>query len=72
MHMIFYHYADYQEETGRTLLEVTDENTEAVHSRFRVFEETHGYKCNRKGTLGHKTRQHKSIVHFNRLNIGDK
>ena len=71
MHIIFYHYEDYLEKTGKTLLEVTDECTEAVHSRFRMFEERHGYKCNKKGTKGHREKQHKSIVHFNSLNIGD-
>ena len=55
-----------------TLHEFTDENTEAVHSRFRLFKEKHGYKCNIKGTPGHTMKQQKSVVHYNSLNIGDK
>ena len=71
MHIIFYHYDDYLEKSGESLLSTTDEVTEAVHSRFRMFEERHGYKINRKGTDSHKKKQHMSIVHFNSLNLGD-
>ena len=71
MHIILDHYIDYFELTGRTLLEVTDEITEAVHSRFDIFEERHGYKCNMKGSPSHKLKQHKSVVHYNSLNLGD-
>ena len=70
-HIIFYHYEDYLEKSGETLLGVTDEVTEAIHSRFRLFEERHGYKCNKKGTLGHMKKQEQSVVHFNSLKIGD-
>ena len=71
MYIICDHYADYFELTGESLLVITDEVTESVHSRYRLFEERHGYVCNRKGTPGHVKKQHKSIVHFNSLNIGD-
>ena len=69
MHIIFYHYEDYLEKVGSTLLGVTDECTEAVYSKFRIFEERHGYKCNKKGTPGHRAKQHKSLVHFNSINL---
>ena len=57
--------------TGRTLLEVSDEVTEAVHSRLRIFEERHNYKVNDKQSEKHKEKQHKSTVHFNSCNLGD-
>ena len=72
MHIIFYHYEDYFEKFGSYLLGVTDECTEAVHSRYRLFEERHGYKCNLKRTPGHREKQHKSVIYFNSLNVGDE
>ena len=71
MHIICDHYEDYFELTGESLLGVTDEITESVHSQYRLFEETHGYVCNKKGTPGHVKKQQKSIVHYNSLNLGD-
>ena len=71
MHIIFYHYDEYFEKSGETFLGVSDEITESVHSRYRQFEEKHGYVSNKKGTKGHRLKQHKSVVHFNSLNIGD-
>ena len=71
MHIICDHYEDYFELTGESLHLVTDEVTESVHSRFRIFEERHGYVCHMKGSQSHVKKQHKSIVHFNSLNIGD-
>ena len=71
MHIICDHYEDYFELTGESLLKVSDEITESVHSRYRLFEERHGYVCNMKGTPGHSRKQQKSIVHYNSLNIGD-
>ena len=71
MHIICDHYEDYFELTGESLLKVSDEITESVHSRYRLFEERHGYVCNMKGTSGHSRKQQKSIVHYNSLNIGD-
>ena len=71
MHIVCDHYEDYFELTGESLLSVSDEITESVHSRYRLFEETHGYLCNKKGTPGHVKKQQKSIVHFNSLNLGD-
>ena len=50
-------------------LRIHDE--ESVHSRYRMFEEKHGYSCNKKGSLDHIRKQHKSVIHFNSLNIGD-
>ena len=52
MHIICDHYEDYFELTGESLLKVSDEITESVHSRYRLFEERHGYACNKKGTSG--------------------
>ena len=39
MHIICDHYEDYFELTGESLLKVSDEITESVHSRYRLFEE---------------------------------
>ena len=71
MHILFYHYEDYLEKSGESLLYTSDEVIEAVHSRFRMFEERHGYRVTRKGTDSHKKKQHMSAVHFNGLNLGD-
>ena len=71
MHIIFDHYQYYFELAGDTLHKVTDEVTESVHSRYRIFEERHGYVCNKKGSQNHIIKQHKSVIHFNSLNIGD-
>ena len=57
--------------TGKTLLTVSDEITEAAHSALRTFDERHGYKTVQKGTEGHARKQHKSTVHFNAKNLGD-
>ena len=71
MHILFYHYEDYLEKSGESLLYTSDEVPEAVHSRFRMFEERHGYRVTRKGTDSHKKKQHMSAVHFNGLNLGN-
>ena len=71
MYIICDHYQDHFELTGETLHLVTDEVTESVHSHFRIFEERHGYVCNNKGSQNHRKKQHKSVVHYNSLNIGD-
>ena len=62
---------DYFKLTGKTLLDVADETTEAVHSRYRSFDERHGYVYHQKGSPIHKIKQHKSVVHYNSLNLGD-
>ena len=71
MHIICNHYEDYFELTGESLHLVTDEITEYVHSRFIIVEDRHGYVCHVKGSQIHVKKQHKSIAHFNSLNIGD-
>ena len=43
-HIINNHMLDYFELTGKTLLNVSDEITEAAHSALRIFDERHGYK----------------------------
>ena len=48
MHILFYHYEDYLEKSMDSLLYTSDEVTEAVHLRVRMFEERHGYNMNRK------------------------
>lgn len=48
MHILFYHYEDYLEKSRDSLLYTSDEVTEAVHLRVRMFEERHGYNMNRK------------------------
>ena len=71
IHIICDHYKEYLLETEKSLLHASDEMTESVHSKFRLFEEAHGYKVNLKGSDSHRDNQHKSVVHFNCLNIGD-
>ena len=62
---------DYFELTGKTLLSVSDEITEAAHSALRTFDEIHQYKTVQKGTEGHARKQHKSTFHFNAKHLGD-
>ena len=71
IHIINDHMLDYFELTGKTLLTVSDEITEAAHSALRTFDERHGYKTVQKGTEGHARKQHKSTIHFNAKNLGD-
>ena len=71
IHIINDHMLDYFELTGKTLLTVSDEITEAAHSALRTFDERHKYKTVQKGTEGHARKQHKSTVHFNAKNLGD-
>ena len=71
LHIIFDHYVEHFEETGESLLKYSDEICEAMHSQYRIFEEKHGYRNNNKNSATHKMMQHKSIVHFNSLNLGD-
>ena len=71
IHIINDHMFDYFELTGKTLLSVSDEITEAAHSALRTFDERHQYKTVQKGTEGHARKQHKSTVHFNAKNLGD-
>ena len=67
MHIIFYHYDEYLEKTGETFLGASDEISEAVHSRYQIFEERHGYVCNKKGTYGLRMKQHKNIIEHNNI-----
>ena len=60
---------DYFELTGKTLLTVSDEITEAAHSALRTFDERHGYKTVQKGTEGHARKQHKSTIHLSLIHI---
>ena len=71
MHIICAHYEDYFELTGETLLKVTDEVTESVHAQYCLFEERHGYAFTKKGNITHFIKQHKSVVHYNSLNLGN-
>ena len=69
MHSICVYYEDYFELTGETLLKVTDKVTESVHARYRLFEERHGYVCTKKGNITYFIKQHKSVIHYNSLNL---
>ena len=72
MHIILDHYEDHMKLTGKTLLKTTAEWTEATHSSLRKFEEDHFYVRKHIGTEEQKKMQHKSTVHFNSINLGDK
>ena len=43
VHIIFSHYMEYFELTGKTFLTVIDEVTESMHSAIRLFEDSHRY-----------------------------
>ena len=72
MHVILHHYMEFFESFGETLLTYTDEVTEAMHSQIRLFEEAHRYINNKKGSASHAKMQHKSTVHLNSINFGDR
>ena len=71
LHIIMDHYVDHFEMSQETLLKYSDEVCEAIHSQYIIFEERHGYKNNQKNSESHKKMQHRSMVHFNSLNLGD-
>ena len=72
MHVILHHYQDFFELSGETLLTYSDEITEAMHSQIRHFEEAHRYINNKKGSTSHARMQHRSTVHLNSINFGDR
>ena len=57
---------------GETLLTYSDEVCESMHSQIRLFEDAHRYINNKKGSISHKNMQHRSTVHLNSLNLGDR
>ena len=57
IHLIKDHMFDYFELTGKTLLRVSDEITEAAHSALRIHDERHGYKILNKGTEQHEKKK---------------
>ena len=71
IHVIVDHYMDFFEAKNETLLRYTDEFCESMHSQIRLFEESHRYLNNKKGSESHAKMQHKSCVHINSLNLGD-
>ena len=70
IHIILEHYLEFFEAKNESLLSYTDEFCEAMHSQIRLFEESHRYLNNQKGSDSHAKMQHKSTVHINSLNIG--
>ena len=72
MHVILHHYQDFFELSGETLLTYSDEITEAMHSQILHFEEAHRYINNKKGSTSHARMQHRSTVHLNSINFGDR
>ena len=72
MHVILHHYMEFFESFGETLLTYSDEVTEAMHSQIRLFEEAHRYLNNKKGSTSHAKMQHKTTVHLNSINFGDR
>ena len=72
MHVILHHYMEFFESFGESLLTYSDEVTEAMHSQIRLFEEAHRYLNNKKGSTSHAKMQHKTTVHLNSINFGDR
>ena len=48
-----------------TKIEHMTRQCEAMHSQIRLFEESHRYLNNQKGSISHAKMQHKSTVHIN-------
>ena len=72
MHVILDHYMEFFESFGETLLSYSDEICEAMHSQIRLFEDAHRYINNKKSSDSHAAMQHKSTVHLNSINLGDR
>ena len=72
VHVILHHYLEFFETFGETLLTYSDEITEAMHSQIRLFEDAHRYVNNQKGSNSHAKMQHRSTVHINSVNLGDR
>ena len=72
MHVILHHYLEFFETFGESLLTYSDEVCEAMHSQIRLFEDAHRYINNQKGSASHASMQHKSTVHINAINFGDR
>ena len=71
LHIIQEHYIEHFELTGETLLKYSDEICEAIRSQYSIFDLKHKYVNNKKNSDTHLEMQHKSMVHFNSLNLGD-
>ena len=69
MHIISDHLADYFDLTGKTLLNVSDEHIEAIHSAYRKFNERHSYKIRDVTSDIHHKKQEKSLLHWNSINV---
>ena len=71
IHIILSHYLEFFDEKNESMLSYNDEFTESMHSAIRLFEQSHKYLNNKKGSKSHQKMQQKSTVHINSLNLGD-
>ena len=71
IHIIRDHLGDRLCETGKTLLDESDEHTEQAHHRVTGFCNTHQYQTSNRqlGTPQQGKKQHKMIIHLNSNNI---
>ena len=71
IHIIKTHLPERLRTTGKTLQKKSDEHTEKVHHRHRLFKERHQYGVSLRniGTPCQKKRQHSLVSHWNSLNI---
>jgi hypothetical protein len=71
IHIIETHLPERLRTTGKTLQKESDEHTEQVHHRLRLFKESHQYGVSLRniGTPCQKKRQHNLVSHWNSLNI---
>ena len=71
IHVIFHHYEDYFDMTGKTMKYTNGEFVESCHHTIRQEEESHNFKVVRKvGTQAHKQKSLQSHVWHNSLRAG--
>ena len=72
VHNIYHHLEDYMYLVGETFHGKSDEIVESTHSKLKKHEEAHNYRVNNIGSPSHVIKSHKSLVHWNSVNLGNK
>ena len=68
---MYHHFVDHFELSGETLRNKHTEFIESTYSKFRIYEEVHGYKVTKVlGSEEHARKSNKSVVHWNSRCLG--
>ena len=54
---------------GKSWLTKSDEHVESIHHKFKEFEQRHGYHVNNASSPAQHKKQHRSVIHWNSINI---